>query len=270
MFRFLLCFFLFISPVIAQTANPKEEKAPPPVQMIWDIPSTRPPSKNIFFIVDTSGSMDGVRVQSAIQMVMMIAGQVIDDLQVATISFGSSTKRWPGTLDVDPQTQIHQSRKGWSAMPSAYNLQELHTWLQNNRDSSGTNMLTPINQAFDSCLGNGGYDAVDDLSIYIISDGEVSNYSAIKTAIIQHQARRIKANLNPAAIGFIGINVKPKYGFQIKELIGSAAAGSPEHMLPPGPNPQPLPFDATPQYQADLGQLGYCRIEYIKEEEDND
>jgi hypothetical protein len=221
--------------------------------------------------------MDGNQVQSAIQTVMMIAGQVIDDLQVAAISFGSSVRRWPGTLDVDPQTQQHQSLKGWSAMPSAPNLEALHQWLQSNRDSSSTNMLDAINRAFDACLGNGGYDPINDLSIYIISDGVVYDYQVIKASIIQHQAHRLKKGLESAAIGFIGVDVAPRFGLQIKNLIGKGIGSSESESQPPStpqpqlqlpPKPQPPQPSPPLQYQADLGQLGYCRIEYIIEEEE--
>lgn len=285
MFRFIFCLFfsfLLISPVFSQSQPPtplpphlypphpqqsEEEKKivePPPTRLVWEIRGDRPPNKNILFIIDTSGSMDGKQVQSAIKMAMSIAEAPVDDLQIALVSFGSSTNRWAGTTDIDPNTGKDMSRNRWSVMPSQDNLTVAYNWLQANRDSGGTSILPAINHAFRSCLGGKENEKVKELSIFIISDGEFGNYSLVKKTIELHQKRRIDAKLPLVSLGFIGVDVPRSYNLKIKNLIG-------EPLQAQGQDPLE-PYLPTIGWRPVLGSLGYCRIEYIipKKKEDDD
>jgi len=179
----------------------------------------QPPGKNILFLVDTSGSMDGRKVQDAIQTTIRIAEAPLDDLQIAIVNFGSNIYRWPGTVDKNPQNGEIISRKRWSLMPSRDNLRIAHAWMQQNMDGGGTNVVAAIKHAFESCSGGKGNETVDDLSIIIISDGIFHTYPRLKATIQEAQRERRRKNLDEAAIGFFGIDDEGNKD-QIKSLVG--------------------------------------------------
>jgi len=276
MFRIFCLFFSLIltSPALAQQPpyppHPQQSDdeageiaKPPPTRLVWEIAGIRPPNKNILFIIDTSGSMNGKKVQSAIKMAISIAEAPVDDLQIAIISFGSRTHRWAGTTDVDPNTGKDMSRNRWSVMPSLDNLTVAYSWLQANRDSGSTSILPAIHNAFNSCLGGKGNELVKELSIFIISDGKFGNYNLVKATIEEHQKRRLKANLYPVSLGFIGVDINRHYNSKIKNLIGEPETAQ-DPQLPADQENPPQSWRPT------LGALGYCKIEYIVPEKKPD
>lgn len=215
----LLC-LLLVFPCIAQeeTSEPQVQKS---LNMV--IGGQHPPTSNILFVVDTSGSMDQSQVADAIQAVCGIAETPLDDLQVAAINFGSRVSRWPGTEDVDPQTGKPMSRPGWSLMPSANNLRALRDWLHT-KDGGSTEIIAAINQAFASTNGQNGAQSVRQLSIIIVSDGDFTNFAGLRAAIDRQQQVRQRAGLDRVAIGFFGIDVTNNDDAEIRATVGEGAS----------------------------------------------
>jgi len=211
---FLLC--LLCKPSSAQENKPEQQPQP---RLEMGIRGQQPPGKNVLFLVDTSGSMDGRKVQDAIKTVMRIAEAPLDDLQIAIVNFGSRTHRWPGTRDTDPQNGQVISRNRWSLMPSRDNLRLALTWMHKNKDGGGTNVVSAVNHAFQSCAGGKGNETVRDLSIIIISDGLFSYYGRLERAIQEGQRVRRRNQMNEAAIGFFGIDDQDNK-YHIKRLVG--------------------------------------------------
>lgn len=251
--RFIGFLALLISffPIISLKAQNPESEPVAEIEMV--VEGLEPPTKNIFFIVDTSGSMDGKKVQDAIQITINIAEAPLDDLQIAVVSFGSGVHRWPGTQDVNPQTGEIISRPGWSLMPSQDNLTLARDWLQENRDNGSTEMLPAVKHAFQSCLKGPGQ--VKELSIIIISDGLINNYQDIATTIDREQRIRTDNGLPRATIGFFGIDIQNEGTSNwIRRLVGQPAGV--EHWN----FDDPLPSGAS--WQATRCILGYFRLVY--------
>ena len=109
-------------------------------------------------------------------------------------------------------------------MPSLDNLRAAQAWMQQNRDGGGTNVISAVNHAFQSCSGAKGHETVQDLSIIIISDGVFTNFSGLGRAIQEGQRTRRRKKMPEAAIGFFGIDDE-SHKQQIKHLVGTQAKG---------------------------------------------
>jgi Mg-chelatase subunit ChlD len=217
----------------------------------------RPPGKDIIFVVDTSGSMKQRQVRDAINTVMQIAETPMDDLQIAIVSFGSGTNRWPGTTDRNPQNPKQLlSRNRWSIMPSKDNLDAANAWMWANIDDGSTEPVPALRHAFQTCSGGKGNETVRDLSIIIISDGIFGSddYINLKTCIQVEQTARLAKNLPEAAIGMVGVDISTSNTRSVKFLLGKNVA-------------PPL---SERVWEPDLGILGFYRLEYpaIKEEDE--
>lgn len=248
---FLALCFLLVGTGLAQEPTYKLE---------WAIQGLQPPTNNIFFLVDTSGSMDGQKVQTAIQMTMQIAETPVDDLQVAIVSFSEAYSRWPGTEDIDPRSNKPLSRKGWSLMPSRDNLDKAFEWLQNNKFSSGTYLAPALKHAFQTTNGENGNVKVKELSIIVISDcgfyaqrGLELPYAEIRKIIIGEQKAREALGLPPASIGFFGIGVDTWMDLKVKRLVGK------KNIIK---LPELGKFRKRIEWEADLCVLGYCTLKY--------
>jgi len=211
-----------VIPVFGQDPETPEPEVQKTLNMV--VPGHQPPTSNILFVVDTSGSMDQRQTSDAIESVCQIAETPLDDLQIAIISFGTDVHRWAGTDDINEQTGQPTSRPGWSLMPSLHNVQAARNWLQNNKDNGGTNITSAINQAFESTNGLQGAQRITQLSIIIVSDGDFSNFEALALAIERQQKLREENGLDRVAIGFFGIDVSPPDDTKVRALIGENAA----------------------------------------------
>ena len=70
--------------------------------------------KNLIFVVDTSGSMDGPRIMAAIEAFSIFAGQATDEMKIKVIAFQNANMWW---------------KKDWTPLPSAKALKEASAWL---------------------------------------------------------------------------------------------------------------------------------------------
>lgn len=219
--RYILVLFLTaLSFCCAQDAPPVLLKS----QIETLAEASIPTQKRLVFIVDTSGSMDKYKVASAIQTVMDICNAPVDDFQVSAISFGTGCRRWEGTEDIDPNTGKDFTLPGWSAMPSAPNLESLNSWLWSAIDNGGTSVRPAFEEAFKL-----GAD-LKDVSFVLISDCILNDGPLTKVAtklnerpgliqyIEQFQEDRIKLNKSKVTIGIFGISMSSEVKEEIKQI----------------------------------------------------
>ena len=109
--------------------------------------------KNLIFVVDTSGSMDGPRIMAAIEAFSIFAGQATDEMKIKVIAFQNANMWW---------------KKDWTPLPSAKALKEASAWLttvQTEVDLGwGTNPFPAIRKALK--------DPEKEKAVILISDGE--------------------------------------------------------------------------------------------------
>lgn len=216
MLKKVLCPFLLIMALcFGVLAQDSEDAAPktPTLEMV--IPGAEPPTKNIMFVVDTSGSMVGQKVMDAINSTIEVASAPVDDLQIAIITFGTGVRRWPGTRDVNPDNGEIISRDGWSLMPSQPNLDAAYAWMLANTDGENSNANLAMQQAFIAC------EDIDPVSILLVTDGILTVYDYLVGTIEEKQNRRVALGLRPVTLGFFGIDVPPRYEPRVRDLVGT-------------------------------------------------
>jgi len=154
--------------------------------------------KNIIFVVDKSASMKPDQVADAIQAVVNIASQSLDELNVGVMAFGGNCERWKGVKD-------EKLPEGWAALPSKEAVQAIKEWLETIEIENGSTHVAPaILKSMNASL------AFKDLTIIVISDlefnGGIDRGPTFITAITGAQASRLDAKLDPATFGFFGIS----------------------------------------------------------------
>ncbi len=250
-----------------QSTQEKKEKPKklPNVREHWVEPPKdfARPTKHILFLIDSSGSMDGDRIGTAIEFVLNkrtgVAAAPFDDFYVALATFGSGVSRWEGTLDINPDDKKPMSPYGWSAMPSADNLATARRWINSNLDGGGTKLILGLQHVFDSSSGIAKKDAslaglrksvaIEELTILVITDGEVENEEHVDRALTRLQDERKKSKLPLATIGFVGIDVK----------------------LPDKDDPDDETGHTLMKALAKKhGRLGYMRIEFLPEPDEEE
>lgn len=178
-----------------------------------------PAQKRLIFVVDTSGSMDRVKVGAAIQTVINICNAPIDDFQVSAISFGGDTRRWEGTEDIDPRTGKDISPPGWSAFPSAKNLEILDNWLWKSIDKGSTDVNSAFEEAFNIA------DGIEEVSIVLISDCDFDASSEYLAKVIQkRQEVRFNKHMPVVTIGIFGITSSEPVKTAIKTNLSNYCA----------------------------------------------
>ena len=259
------------TPVPTPGPNPtpapsKEKKEEPPklprVQQHWEeLPKEfARPTKHILFLIDSSGSMRGDRIGTAIEFVLNkrsgVAAAPFDDFYIAIATFGSHVGRWEGTVDINPDNNKPMSPYGWSAMPSGDNLAAARRWINSNLDGGGTKLIQGLQHAFDSTSGVAKKDAslaglqrgvaIEELTILIITDGEVENRDAVDRVLTRLQNERKQAKLPLATIGFVGIDVN----------------------VPDNPS-RDTGHTLMKALAKKHGRLGYMRIEFLPEPDED-
>jgi len=213
------------SPTIAQDA----ETPPPPPQSVWERNPQQPPNRNILFLIDSSGSMNGRKVNDAIAFAMQIAEAPVDEFNIALVTFGTRVTRWAGTEDVNPQNNTPVGHRGWSAMPSADNLAAAREWISNNLDGGSTYVVPGIQHAVrsnsnvvDPTLQGANLPAISlsELTIFIITDGDFTEplLATVVNTITEMQALREQNDLPPVVFGLIGVNVSVKTNLEMRQL----------------------------------------------------
>lgn len=168
-----------------------------PLEVIVE-PNERITNK-LFFLLDKSGSMDGIKINEAISSLNQIINIPTDDIHVAVSIFGETYKRWSGTPDGE--------KPGWTLLPSADNLAALQAWINNESPGGDNTKLT-------DALNNALIDPMDNITIVIVSDGNIhESYDHLLRTLASGQEERKKVGLKPVILTCLGV------GAQTSELL---------------------------------------------------
>jgi len=168
--------FILASPCFAQPL-PKPPLPPLPSNNGIDEPSneqTRPPeviveptsrfSSRIIFLYDCSASMNRHKLNRALNALMMISEQPIDEMQIAIIAFDDEISRWIGIPELTAADPIPE---GWAGLPSADAISQMTNWLSTVKYGGMTNIFRPLTLAI--------RENREEISIVIISDGQFND-----------------------------------------------------------------------------------------------
>jgi len=111
--------------------------------------------KNVIFVVDTSGSMDGDKITEAMEAFRLFAGQPTDEMRMKVIAFQTNSVWW---------------KSEWTKLPDANAIQEAAAWLKGVQLSGelggGTSPIPSLRDALK--------DPEPELAVVLISDGQFS------------------------------------------------------------------------------------------------
>lgn len=152
-------------------------------------------TKNLFFLLDTSGSMCNGKLQKAIDAVVAIATQETDDLNVAVATFGDGTTRWPGKPHTEPD---NNPPEGWATLPSKETTDALAKWLGERRSSGGTPVVPALQAALSEKAPKNGA-----LTVILVTDGKFDEQPEV---VLSELARLQAMRKSKAVIVCYGIN----------------------------------------------------------------
>lgn len=119
-------------------------------------------TKDIFFVLDISGSMHRHKLAKAMQAISDIACQETDDLNIAACAFAGKVTRWDGVAEKDAR------RNGWAKMPSKETKDNLETWLKDLNASGNTAVLPALREA----LAEVSPSKEKKMTVVLVTDGE--------------------------------------------------------------------------------------------------
>lgn len=150
-------------------------------------------TKNIMFVVDTSGSMGSEgRLGDALGAVSMIMEQPTDDMQIACLAFNDAVSRWPG-YRTKGDVRLDA---GWARMPSNVAIHKARAWLAAFQASGMTNVEQAIKTALE--------ETKRDLTIVLVTDGDFPEDRLMRIAR-RWQTRRVEQKLGRAVIMVWGV-----------------------------------------------------------------
>lgn len=164
------------------------------------VPPTARLTKRIVFLVDVSGSMAGLKFDRACGAVLEIAGQPVDELEIAVVAFDSTVSRWPGLPEPsDPERGIKGVPRGWAALPSQLAMDESSRWLNGISPDGGTLVIPPLRAAL--------AENRKELSVVLITDGQFyqERTDVILAAVEASQRQREEKGLGRAVILAYGV-----------------------------------------------------------------
>ena len=162
-------------------------------------PTTRL-TKRIVFLVDVSGSMAGLKFDRACGAVLEIAGQPVDEMEIAVFAFDNTPTRWPGIPEAkDLEKGIKGIPKGWAALPSQEAINTSSHWLGGISPDGGTLVIPPLLAAL--------AEERKELSIVLITDGQFyqERTDSILAAVEKAQKARVAKGLGRAVILAYGV-----------------------------------------------------------------
>jgi len=125
----------------------------------WKIPPEQGQvTKNILFVIDTSGSMNPGELAGGISTMLTLVEQSVDEMNVGVIAFSDSPVMWSG-----PSKKSEKLPKEWLELPDKDGLEELQKWVMALKPGGGTNMHAALKLAASQ--------SVSPLTIVVITDG---------------------------------------------------------------------------------------------------
>lgn len=151
-------------------------------------------TKNVLFLLDTSGSMDHGALTKAVNAVVTIATQSTDDLNVAVIAFDDGCTRWGGLPGTEPDGG---PPKGWAAMPSQDGAKKLTDWLGEIPAGGGTNLHFAMREGLHVKQPRKGA-----LTVVVVTDDKIdaTQRSAMKSLVEGLQTHREKEGMGKATL----------------------------------------------------------------------
>lgn len=193
----------------------RRRRVPMPLQVI------RPhrkfvPRNRIVFVLDVSGSMSGNRIKKAVDACLVFSS---DELQVAVITFNSSTLRWAGVKDPCRHPKAAKCGKkclppAWARLPMHY--PEVSNWIGSFKGGGGTQPVPALRAALS--LRRPGF------MIVFISDGEFSP-NLCSRAVKKMRKWRRKKKLDWVPILVWGIGWRAKNQESLKRLAKVGGGG---------------------------------------------
>lgn len=232
--QLVLTLLLTLSLATTVKSQDDDKKKPPVIKT--EVEMVLPPGRgeiteNIHIIVDKSGSMTSDELSIAIDETLTIAGQGLENLNVAITTFGGDHQR---LRYVDKESKIGPN---WLCMPSADNLKRIKAHLAAPINNYATFVRPPLQLALN--------EKVKKLTVIVISDllfGRLDNLSADLKKMTKGK---------DVVVGFVGINAavgKKSTMFKLCKknkawLINIKQEEEKEDVIIlPGPIPIPIPI----------------------------
>jgi hypothetical protein len=205
----ILLLITFLTPINADDKTTKDPKVTITLNGITYVqevsPTLRVPlNKNIFFIFDCSGSMNTNKIREAMNFLIAITTQPVDDMQFAVLAFdepklSSTTKhglyRWPGKPEPDLPYPI---LPGWAGLPSKIAVDEVVVWIKETRSNTGGDTYVA------PAIRNALIEDRNEMSIVIISDGEFHDGNGTIMSILE---KSLKIRSNNEKLDYVPIMV---------------------------------------------------------------
>lgn len=176
----------------------------PLVACLLSITVVQPPQERFgtqfAFVVDVSGSMDGVKLQRAIEGYAEVAEQSTDHMSMALWAFDTGVKRWP---------------EGWVKLPDQTAITRAMAWLNEQAEHSGTYAGPALRAALADEKAS---------TVVLITDGMFFSETdaTVLAALESAQALRVKRGWGRATVAVIHVSAGET---PPKALVQLAAAG---------------------------------------------
>lgn len=163
------------------------------------VPVAKPrkrPAKNVLLVVDTSGSMtleQSAPLAKALAVVRSLAGQPVDEMNLAVIGFTARPTRW--VYRATPKAK----GKRWVPLPDADAVKACASWLRGQTDTYGATAMAP---ALELALR----ERRKQLLIVVVSDGDLCMFGGSPrfwSRVEQLQAWRAKKKLDCAIVATV-------------------------------------------------------------------
>jgi len=196
----------------------KIEIPPPPSVMPLELVRAKKSFRltdRVIFVVDTSGSMEGL-LQQAVASVQLILMSPVDGFQAGLITYSAYAIRWKGKPEHkhDPKEKCgdHCVRQGWASMPSHY--PSLMRYLLTCSADGSTDLARAIRVAM--------RDPCDRLTVALVTDGDV-NVKEAEEAYKKGLAWRKEKKLPP--VNFMVWGAGDYHREKLKELARIGGGG---------------------------------------------
>ncbi len=214
----------------AKAAKTPRRYRPPPMPLQVVRPHRNFVARNrIVFVLDVSGSMlIGDRLQKAVDACMLFSS---DEMQVAVITFNSTTARWAGVKDPCKHPKAAKcGRKclppAWARLPKHY--PEVSSWVRSFKGSGGTQPVPALETALR--MRRSG------LMIVFVSDGDFThNQNLCASAVKRMRKWRRKKKLDWVPILVWGVGENAKNQESLKRLAKVGGGGFYVHGKRNGP-----------------------------------